>query len=210
MRQRLLRWLRVAVHIGSLAPLALLISDIPTVNPIQAITQHSGRTAIILLMLCLACTPLNLLFGWKWAASLRKPLGLYSFLYVCLHLLTFAVLDYGLDGRLIWQAVLEKRYVVAGFSGFLLLLPLAITSTKGWQRRLGRRWRALHSLIYPAAILAILHFLWLSKVIRDPLIYGAIVAALLIVRLPPVRSQIAAWRRPARRLATLPGEASIE
>nr|WP_255603623.1 protein-methionine-sulfoxide reductase heme-binding subunit MsrQ [Oscillochloris sp. ZM17-4] len=201
MRQRLQRWLRVAVHVGSLAPLALLVADISTVNPIQAITQHSGRAAIILLMLCLACTPLNLLLGWKWAAGLRKPLGLYSFLYVSLHLLTFAVLDYWLDAGLIWQAVVEKRYVLAGFAGFLLLLPLAITSTKGWQRRLGRRWRPLHSLIYPAAILAILHFLWLSKVVRDPLIYGAIVAALLIVRLPPVRARIAAWRRPGRPAA---------
>jgi sulfoxide reductase heme-binding subunit YedZ len=127
---------------------------------------------------------------------------LYSFLYVCLHLFTFVVLDYGLDGGLIWQAVLEKRYVVAGFSGFLLLLPLAITSTKGWQRRLGRRWRLLHSLIYPAAILAILHFLWLSKVIRDPLIYGVIVAALLIMRLPSVRSRLAALRKPTRRTAS--------
>jgi sulfoxide reductase heme-binding subunit YedZ len=207
MRQRLLTWLRVAVHVGSLAPLALLVSDIPSVNPIQAITQHSGRTAIILLMLCLACTPLILFLGWKWAAGLRKPLGLYSFLYVCLHLSTFVALDYGLDGGLIWQAVLEKRYVVAGFTGFLLLLPLAITSTKGWQRRLGRRWRLLHSLIYPAAMLAILHFLWLSKVIRDPLIYGVIVAVLLIIRLPPVRSRLMALRKPTRRAT--PGQREV-
>jgi methionine sulfoxide reductase heme-binding subunit len=193
-----LQWPRAAVHLGSLAPLALLVADIATVNPIQAITQHSGRTAIILLMLCLACTPASLIFGWKWAPGLRRPLGLYSFLYVCLHLLTFAVLDYGLDGGLIWQAVVEKRYVVAGFAAFLLLLPLAATSTRGWQRRLGRRWRPLHSLIYPAAILATLHFLWLSKVIRDPLIYGAIVAALLIVRLPAVRARLVAWRTSLR------------
>ncbi|MEI7769503.1 MAG: protein-methionine-sulfoxide reductase heme-binding subunit MsrQ [Chloroflexales bacterium] len=194
MRQRLCGWLRAATHVGSLAPLGLLIADIPTVNPIQAVTQHSGRTAIILLMLCLACTPLNLLFGWKWAAGLRRPLGLYSFLYVCLHLATFVALDYGMDGGLIWQAVAEKRFVLAGFVGFLLLLPLAVTSTKGWQRRLGRRWRLLHRLIYPAAILAILHFLWLSKVVRDPLIYAAIMAALLIVRLPVVRSRLMALR----------------
>ncbi len=197
-RQAWAGWLQPAVHIGGLAPLALLAGDSSSVNPIQAITQHSGRTAIILLMLCLACTPLNLLFGWKWALGLRKPLGLYSFLYVCLHLLTFVALDYGLDGELIWEAVAEKRYVLAGLAGFLLLLPLAVTSTKGWQRRLGRRWKLLHSLIYPAAILAILHFLWLSKVVRDPLIYGAIVAILLLLRLPPLRARLAAWRRPGR------------
>jgi sulfoxide reductase heme-binding subunit YedZ len=194
--QRLVGWLRVAVHVGSLAPLALLASDVPSVNPIQAITQHSGKTALILLVLCLVCTPLNIIFGWKWAAGLRKPLGLYSFLYVSLHLLTFAVLDYGLDTGLIWQAVTEKRYVLAGFAGFLLLLPLALTSTKGWQRRLGRRWRPLHSLIYPAAILAVVHFLWLSKVPREPLIFGAVVAALLIVRLPAIRRRLGAWRKP--------------
>ncbi|NTW97478.1 MAG: sulfoxide reductase heme-binding subunit YedZ [Oscillochloris sp.] len=186
-------WLRALVHLGGLAPLALLAADLSTVNPIQAITQHSGRAAIILLMLSLACTPLGLLLGWRWAARLRRPLGLYSFLYVCLHLLTFAVLDYGLDWGLIGQSLAEKRYIMAGLAGFLLLLPLAITSTRGWQRRLGRRWRPLHRLVYPAAMLAILHFLWLSKVPRDPLIYGAIVAALLLVRLPPLRSWL---RRP--------------
>lgn len=189
-------WLRIVVHIGSLLPLALLATDFQTVNPIQAITQHSGKTALILLILCLTCTPLNILFGWKWAVGLRKSLGLYSFLYVSLHLLTFVFLDYGLDGGLIWEAVLEKRYVLAGFSGFLLLLPLAITSTKGWQRRLGKRWRLLHYLIYPAAVLAIFHFIWLSKVPREPLIFGAVVAALLVLRLPALRRWIVARRKP--------------
>lgn len=197
-RRRLRGLLRVGAHIGSLAPLGLLVADLSTVNPIQAITQHSGRAAIILLMLCLAITPLSLLLGWTWLAGLRKPLGLYSFLYVCLHLLTFVGLDYGLDWGLIGQAAAEKRYVLAGFAGFALLLPLAITSTKGWQRRLGRRWRPLHRLIYPAAILAVLHFLWLAKVSRDPLIYGAVVAALLIVRLPPLRARLTALRGPRR------------
>jgi methionine sulfoxide reductase heme-binding subunit len=182
-------WLRVVVHLGSLAPLALLVADTATVNPIQAITRHSGRAAISLLMLSLACTPLKRIFGWPAIVVLRRPLGLYSFLYVCLHLLTFALLDYGLQWRVIGYALSEKRYLLAGLSGFLLLLPLALTSTRGWQRRLGRRWRWLHRLVYPAACLAVLHFLWLSKVSRDPLIFAAILAALLLVRILPLRSR---------------------
>lgn len=194
MDMRRLTWL---VHPLALAPLLLLGSDLQTVNPIQAITQHSGRTALILLLLCLGCTPLNLFAGWRWAAGLRRPLGLYSFLYVSLHLLTFGVLDYGLDWELIGQTVGEKPYVLAGFAGFMLLLPLAITSTKGWQRRLGRGWKQLHRLIYGAAVLAVLHFLWLSKVPRDPLIFGVILALLLALRLPGLRT-LRASSRPTR------------
>jgi sulfoxide reductase heme-binding subunit YedZ len=194
---RRLSWL---VHPLALLPLALLIFDFVagrlTVNPIQDITQRTGEPGLILLVLCLACTPLATL-GLKWAGGLRKPLGLYSFLYVALHLLTFVFLDYGLDWELIVEAVGEKRYVLAGLTAFALLVPLAITSTRGWQRRLGRRWKPLHALIYPAAILAVLHFLWLSKVPREPLLYAGVLAALLALRLPAVRRWIAARRKPA-------------
>lgn len=194
-------WLGVAVHPLSLLPLALLVFDTVTgqlsVNPIQDLTLRTGYPALVLLLLCLACTPLNLLFGWKWATALRKPLGLYSFLYVALHLSVFVALDYGLDLGLIGQAVTEKRYVLAGFAAFLLLLPLALTSTRGAMRRLGRRWKQLHWLIYPAALLAVLHYLWLSKVPYQPLLFGAVLIALLVLRLPPVR-RAAARLRPAR------------
>jgi sulfoxide reductase heme-binding subunit YedZ len=125
----------------------------------------------------------------------RRSLGLYAFFYACLHLLTFVGLDYGFDARLIWDAVVEKRFVLVGFSAFLLLLPLAITSTRGWQRRLGRRWTRLHRLVYLAAPLAVVHFVWLVKSdIRRPLLFAAIVAALLALRLPPVRRAIARLR----------------
>lgn len=201
-----LLWL---VHPLALLPLALLLFDSfagrLTVNPIQDITLRTGKTGLILLVLCLACTPLALL-GWKWAGGLRKPLGLYSFLYVALHLLTFLVLDYGLDWGLISQAIGEKAYVLAGMAAFALLLPLALTSTKGWQRRLGRAWKRLHRLIYPAAALAVLHFLWLSKVSREPLLYGGLLAALLIVRLPAIRRWLAARRTPRRGESHRPGK----
>jgi sulfoxide reductase heme-binding subunit YedZ len=136
----------------------------------------------VLLVLSLACTPANRLLGWRWATGLRRPLGLYAFFYAVLHLLVFVAVDYGFDVGLIGQAIAEKRYVLAGLASFLLLLPLALTSTRGAQRRLGRWWRQLHRLVYPAAILAVLHFLWLSKTAREPLLYGAVLLALLAVR----------------------------
>ena len=141
----------------------------------------------MLLVLSLACTPLNRLLGWRWTVPLRRPLGLWAFFYVTLHLLTFVVVDYGLDAGLIWQAVAEKRFVLAGFAAFLLLLPLALTSTRGWMRRLGRNWTRLHRLIYLALPLAVLHYVWLVKADRrEPLLYGAAVLLLLVLRTPPV------------------------
>ncbi len=187
---------RALVHAGALLPLALLIFDALagrlSVNPIQDLTLRTGTAALRLLLLSLACTPASRLLGWRWAAALRRPLGLYSFLYVCLHLLIFVAVDYGLDPGLIGQAIVEKRYVLAGLAAFLLLLPLALTSTKGAQRRLGRWWRRLHRLVYPAALLAVLHFLWLSKTWREPLVYGLILLALLAARALRMR------RGPAR------------
>jgi methionine sulfoxide reductase heme-binding subunit len=191
--------LRILIHIACWIPLVVLIWDLQinnlTANPIQEATFRTGKTALILLALSLACTPANTVFGLKHALPLRRPLGLYAFLYVCIHLLIFAVVDYGLDWEQIEQAIAEKRYVLVGFTAFLLLLPLAITSTKGWQRRLGRRWKKLHRLVYLAAPLVIVHFLWLVKAdIREPLRYGALVAALLLLRLPSVRRALTQLR----------------
>ena len=197
---RLAIGLRMLVHIGSLAPLALIVwyafSGGLTANPIQDITFRTGKTALILLLLSLLCTPLNTLFGLKQLLPLRRPLGLYAFFYVCVHLFIFVALDYGLDLELIKQAIVEKRYVLVGFSAFLLLLPLAATSTKGWMRRLGKNWKKLHRLVYLAAGLAIVHFVWLVKAdIREPLLYGAILGVLLLLRLAPIRQalQKARW-----------------
>ncbi|HWQ16038.1 MAG TPA: protein-methionine-sulfoxide reductase heme-binding subunit MsrQ, partial [Roseiflexaceae bacterium] len=197
------RWLHL-IHPAALAPLAVGVWDFAagrlSVNPIQDITHRSGYTALVLLVLSLACTPLSNLLGLKWAARLRRPLGLYAFLYATIHMLIFAVLDYVLDWGLIWQAVVEKRYIVAGFGALLLLVPLAVTSTRGWQRRLGRHWKALHRLVYVAAPLAVIHFVWLVKSdYREPLLYGAAVALLLCLRLPAVRRRAASLR--ARRHA---------
>jgi sulfoxide reductase heme-binding subunit YedZ len=196
-------WLRIVTHIGALLPLALLAWDYwagqLSVNPIQDITFRTGKPALVLLVLSLACTPINSVFGFKPVLRLRRPLGLYAFMYVGLHFLTFVGLDYGFDWFLIREAVFEKRYALVGFGAFLILLPLAITSTKGWMRRLGRRWKHLHRAVYLAALLAVLHYVWLVKSdIREPLLYGAIVVALLLLRFSPIRrsaSRVRSWLR---------------
>jgi methionine sulfoxide reductase heme-binding subunit len=197
-------WLHLATHAGALIPFALLLWDGSrnnlTANPIQEITFRTGKTALIILVLSLACTPAGTLLGWRPVLPLRRPLGLYAFFYAALHLLIFAVLDYGLDIQLIWRTILEKRYIVAGFSAFVLLVPLAVTSTAGWQRRLGKRWKVLHRLVYLAAPLAILHYVWLVKADRrEPLTYGLIVALLLLLRTPPVRRAITQLRYRLKR-----------
>ncbi|PDV98788.1 hypothetical protein A9Q02_02310 [Candidatus Chloroploca asiatica] len=189
--------LDLIVTIAALLPLGLIFFDAITgrlsVNPIQELILRTGKPALVLLIASLACTPLNLLFGWKWIMAARKPLGLYSFGYIVLHLFLFVVVDYSLDLDLISQAIREKRYILAGMAAFLLLVPLALTSNGAAMRRLGRWWRRLHRLVYLAAILAVLHYLWLAKVIREPVIFGIILLALLALRLPIIRRALL-WR----------------
>ena len=196
---------RLAVHAGALTPLALLLWDASrrslTVNPIQAITQRTGYAALVILVVALACTPLNATFGLRWAVPPRRTLGLYAVFYAGLHVFTFSVVDYALDWGLLAEQLVEKRYIIAGFGAFVLLIPLAITSTKGWQRRLGKRWRLLHRAVYVATPLAAIHFLWNAKGGGDrnePLVYLAVVVLLLALRLPWIRRLTYRWRRPAR------------
>jgi sulfoxide reductase heme-binding subunit YedZ len=200
-RVRQPRWravVQVGVHAGALVPLAMLIGDSLTggltANPIQALTARTGTAALVCLVLSLAVTPFSGLGRQAWVVPWRRPLGLYAFFYASLHMATFVALDYGLDWYLIRDTVLEKRYIVAGSGAFVAMVPLALTSTRGWQRRLGTRWRKLHRLAYLAAILAVIHFLWLVKAdIRQPVAYGVGVAALLALRLPGVRSRLRSW-----------------
>jgi sulfoxide reductase heme-binding subunit YedZ len=192
-------WLRILTHLGALTPLAWLLWDWwtnqLTVNPIQDITFRTGKPALILLVLSLACTPVNTLFGLRQVIPLRKPLGLYAFMYVSLHFLIFVGLDYGFDLGLLYEAIFEKRYALVGFAAFLILLPLAITSTKGWMKRLGKNWKRLHRWVYLVGLLAVIHYIWLVKSdIREPLVYGAIVILLLLVRVPVVRRAITNFR----------------
>ena len=187
-------WWQIVTHVGSLIPLALTLWDFwfdrLSVNPIQDLTFRTGWYALVLLILSLACTPLNTLFGLRQVLALRKPLGLYAFMYAALHFLIFIGLDYGLDLALILEATFEKRYALVGFSAFVILLALAITSTRGWQRRLRKNWKRLHQLVYLAGILVIVHFYMLVKAdVRRPLAYGAVIILLLLIRTPWVKKQ---------------------
>lgn len=203
-------WLRVLVHVGALAPLAWLAWQYSQgtflVDPIRQITTRTGKTALILLVLALACTPIATIFGFKRVLRVRRALGVYAFVYAGLHFLTFSGLDYRFDLELLGQAILDQRYVLVGFASGLLLLILAITSTRGWQKRLGRTWKRLHRLVYLAGILAIAHFFWLVKDVREPLRYAGIVLVLLLLRIPRVRRAISRMRH---RLRLEPGLRTI-
>lgn len=209
-RRKLLRY---AVHAAALFPLAWLIFDywfgFLGPEPVRAIILRTGKAAIILLVLSLACTPANTVFGWKYALTLRRPLGLYGFMYVGLHLLTFVWLDYGFMLPLIVEEIIARRYALVGFLAFLLLVPLALTSNKYSMKKLGKNWKKLHMLVYLIGVLAVIHYIWLVKnAYTQPLIFAAIVVTLLIIRLTPVKqffirtrrqleSRLRAARRPA-------------
>ncbi len=204
------QWVWLLATIGGLVPLVLLLWGYASggwIDPTAEITARTGSAALIMLVASLAVTPISFVFGWRKIVPARKPLGLYAFLYASLHLLNFIGMDYGFSLQaFLDDALLQKRYMIVGFSAFFILLPLAITSTKGWMRRLGRNWKRLHQLVYLAAILAVLHFLWLVKIdITEPVIYGAIVLLLLILRIPRVRqlfTQLHSKPAAARRSAT--------
>lgn len=214
------RWfyIKAALHLAALWPAArLLIGFLKlrggaeladdsvfslTANPIEKITLVTGTAALALLLCTLAVSPLRSMTGWNGLIRLRRPLGLYAFFYACLHLLTYLLLDRALDFSGIGGDILKRRFITAGFIAWLLMLPLAFTSTTGWIRRLGRRWSQLHWLIYPAAIAAVIHFLWKVKVINTrPAVYAAALGALLLWRLVSLivrrRNQPAAKVMPA-------------
>ncbi len=185
--------MRIVVHIAALLPLAVLIWDFLqgnlTADPIREIQLRTGATAIGLLMASLACTPVNILSGFKPVLLLRRPLGIYAFAYALLHFVNFIGIDYGFDFSLIRQDLFEKRYAIFGFSSFILLLPLALTSIKKLRQRLGKNWQKLHRLVYLATILAVVHYTWQAKVdIRLPLVCAGVLAVLLAIRTTLVRN----------------------
>ncbi|MGB1111256.1 MAG: sulfite oxidase heme-binding subunit YedZ [Gammaproteobacteria bacterium] len=181
----------------ALIPLGLLILDALTgrlsANPIEDITHSTGDWAIRFLLITLAVTPLRKLTGWSWPGPLRRMLGLFAFFYALLHFLTWLVLDQFFDWNTIVEDIIERPYITVGFLAFVMLIPLAITSTNGMVKRLGgKRWKALHKLVYPIGMLAVLHYLWLVKADwSEPVVYGVILAALLGFRLK--------WFRAARQ-----------
>lgn len=180
------------VHIGSLIPFIILIIDALTnnltVNPIQEITQRTGRTAVLWLMFSLACTPLNIMFGLKAFNQVRRPLGLYAAFYAALHFLTFLVLDYWFNFQLIFRTYLEKPFIIIGTIAFLILMALTITSTTGSIKRLGKKWKSLHRLVYAAGVLVLIHYIWALKAdITQPVIYSIVLAGLFLIRIKPIK-----------------------
>ncbi|NJP06647.1 MAG: sulfoxide reductase heme-binding subunit YedZ [Chloroflexaceae bacterium] len=193
--RRLQPWLERVTHVAALVPLAMLIwlasQNQLGPDPVDTLTLRTGKAALNLLVLSLACTPISIITGFKGVLPLRRTLGLYAFLYASLHLLTFLVLDYGLNFGQIIQGITEQPYVIAGLASFSILFLLAITSTRGWMRRLGKYWKRLHQYVYLAALLAVLHYFWLIKAEPyEPLIYGGVVVVLLVVRWSPIRRRM--------------------
>ena len=184
---------RCLVHIVCIAPAIwfarLYWTSNLSANPLQEVTYFTGDWALRLLIASLACTPINSLFGFKPALKVRRALGLYGFFYALLHFFIFVGVDYQFDLELIWLDLSTKRYILVGLSALIIFAALAITSTKGWMKRLGKRWKNLHRLTYIAVPLAVVHYVWLVKAdIRVPLAYGAVTGFFLLMRVPSVRT----------------------
>jgi len=168
-------------------------------NPIEFITRSTGTWTLVGLLLTLSITPLRRLTGQVALLRYRRMLGLFSFFYGCLHFVTYIWLDQFFDPATIARDILKRPFITIGFTAFVLLIPLAATSTHAMMRRLGRRWQQLHRLIYLIALLGVIHYVWLvKKDLTEPLIYGGVLACLLVLRLP----QGVNWLQSARaRLA---------
>lgn len=172
-----------------LIPLALIGWDASTgalgAEPVEALMRRTGYWALTLLVVTLAVTPIRKITGWNRLIAVRRPLGLLAFLYASLHFLNYIVIDQWFGWEYIFEDILERPLITAGFTAFMLLIPLALTSTKSSIRWLGgKRWQRLHRLIYPAALLGVLHYYWLVKADKTPpLIYAAVVLTLLALRI---------------------------
>jgi sulfoxide reductase heme-binding subunit YedZ len=181
-------WLEPGVLLGALVPLAVLSVRAATgslgADPVAIALNQLGLLALVLLLACLAATPARLLLGVRWPQQIRRLLGLLAFFYACLHVGVYTVVDQQLALAAIAEDVSKRPFIMAGFSALLLLVPLAATSTKAMIRRLGgARWRRLHRLVYVAATLAVLHFIWRVKSdLSEPLAYAAVLLLLLLVR----------------------------
>jgi sulfoxide reductase heme-binding subunit YedZ len=188
-----LPWLKPGVLVGALVPLVAIILRAATgtlgSNPIAQALNELGLLALIFLVAALACTPVKILLGWTWPIRLRRMLGVLAFFYATLHVATYTTLDQGLDWKAIFADVTKRRFIYVGLATFLLLTPLAVTSTNGMVRRLGfSAWKRLHRVAYLATALAVLHFVWrVKRDLREPLAYAAIVVSLLVVRLLALR-----------------------
>ncbi|HXB22085.1 MAG TPA: protein-methionine-sulfoxide reductase heme-binding subunit MsrQ [Candidatus Solibacter sp.] len=208
-RENLIRILKVLVFLLCLGPVGVLIwkflHELLGANPIDVITRSTGRWTLTFLLITLGVTPLRRLTGMPWLIRFRRMLGLYAFFYGCLHLTTYVWMDKFFDVHEMVQDILKRRFITAGMTGWLLMLPLALTSTTGWILRLGgKRWQKLHRLIYFSAAAGVIHFIWLVKAdLQKPLTYGAILAVLVAYRLLMwAMARVRAKSRPAKEQLT--------
>ena len=204
-------WLKAAAHALCAVPFAWLVAD--TVrdalgpDPVAQITHRTGIWALRLLLVTLAVTPLRRLTGRAELVQYRRLFGLWTFFYACAHFATYLVLDLGGYWPQVFEDIVDRPFITVGFLAWLLLVPLAATSTRAAMRRLGRNWQRLHRAVYAIGVLAILHFVWLVKsgeeiARREPLVYGAILGVLLLARAVP-----ALVRRIRKPRARIPGAA---
>src|SRR5512142_909068 len=206
-KRRPFPWLRILVHVLGVLPLVylgyLFLANKLTINPIQDIEQRLGRIAIYWLVGALSVTPLYTLTGIRELPNRRRATGLYAFLYTCLHILWFLGADYGFFWSQIVPLVFGKLYLIVGLVAFILLIPLAVTSFDYFKRTMGKNWKRLHWLVYPAAEIAVLHYALAQKGdifrlrghIVAPFFWLVVTTLLLVMRLPPVRRLLSRSRQ---------------
>jgi sulfoxide reductase heme-binding subunit YedZ len=193
-------WRNILVHVIAVVPLALTAYEYITGTLPIVLDRHLvirfGAVGLAFLVASFSITPISILSGRTNLVTIRRPLGVYGFCYITLHLLAYAWLSNYLDWALILRDIGERRAMSIGLLAFALLIPLALTSTNGWQKRLGRHWKALHRLVYFAVPLSVLHYFWLERDIKDwVLVYAALVAFLFTLRLPAIRRAVTRTRQ---------------
>lgn len=197
-------FLKPAVFVGSLFPLFALVIRAARgelgADPIATGLNQLGLIALVFLIATLACTPIKIVTGWTWPIRIRRMLGLFAFFYACLHVATYTGIDQGFDWKAILADVTKRKFIFVGFSAFVLLIPLAVTSTNAMVRRLGfARWKLLHRLAYASAILGIIHFIWrVKKDVTQPVTYAVVLGALFGIR---ILDALARARRAQPRVA---------
>jgi methionine sulfoxide reductase heme-binding subunit len=209
--------LKVVLWLGALAPGAWLVAGVFLgwlgANPIEKLTHVTGMTTLVLLLLTLTVTPLRRITGWNPVIRLRRPLGLFAFFYALGHFSIWFVFDMVFNVAWMLEDIAERPFITVGFTAFVILLPMAVTSTKGWIRRLGKRWKTLHKGIYLAATLGVVHFYWLVKAdTRLPVLLGACLLVLFALRTPGLLDGISprGGSRPARDVLLEEDEADDE
>jgi sulfoxide reductase heme-binding subunit YedZ len=203
---------QITIHLFGWLPLIFTLIQVltggMTVNPIQAVEQRFGRVALYFLVASLACTPIVTLTGWREPLKRRRALGLYTFLYAALHFTVFFAIDYGLDVKQVAQLTTEKPFILLGLTAGIILLALAVTSFKWWMRQMGKGWQSLHRTVYLAGLIVVVHYAMAKKAniatlrgdIVQPLLIGAILLILMLLRIPTIRRWAAEIRQRVNAL----------